>query len=334
MALTGKGLTQSGSVKILTIQKKATEQAMGVGVFQFTDDYSIFDYGKMPDPIPGKGESLCRQAAYNFEQLEKLGIPSHYRRLVSSTEMEVNLVRILFPQKGELRKGMGNYLVPLEVIFRNSLPAGSSVFKRLQSGQLPLSQLGLKEMPRPGARLPKPIMDVSTKLEPTDRYLSWEEALELSCLSRKEIEELKDKALRINDFISGKAEEIGLEHADGKVEFGYTPDKKLVLVDVAGTLDEDRMLYKGVHVSKQVVRDYYKTTPWYAALEAAKARGQPKEQYPVPEHLPRELLEITGNLYKSVCEAWTGRKTWGAPAIQAVVDDYLAFLDQLKVRAR
>ncbi len=334
MALTGKGMTQAGSVKILTIRKSATEKELGLGVFKFTDDYSIFDYGKMPDPIPGKGESLCRQAAYNFEQLAKLGIPSHYRKTLSPTEIEVNLVRILFPQKGELKKGMSNYLVPLEVIFRNSLPRGSSVFKRLHAGQISLTQLGLTEMPQPGAKLPKPIMDVSTKLEPTDRYLSWEEALELSCLSKREIEELKDKALQINDFITKKAEEIGLEHADGKVEFGYTPDRKLVLVDVAGTLDEDRMLYKGVHVSKQVVRDYYQTTPWAGLLEEAKARGVPKEQYPKPAPLPRELLEIVGNLYKSVCEQWTGQRVWHAPSLPAVVEDYLAFLDKLKVAAR
>ena len=54
--------------------KEATAEEMGVGVFEFTDDYSVFDYGKMPDVIPNKGEALCRMAAYNFQQLKKLGI--------------------------------------------------------------------------------------------------------------------------------------------------------------------------------------------------------------------------------------------------------------------
>ena len=64
--------------------------------------------------------------------------------------MEVDIVRVLFPQKGELKHGIGNYLVPLEVIFRNSLPEGSSVFKRLAKGETTLEQLGLEKIPEPG----------------------------------------------------------------------------------------------------------------------------------------------------------------------------------------
>ena len=179
-----------GSVKDLKVEKPVTEQESGVGVFKFTDDYSVFDFGKMPDTIPEKGEALCRMAAYNFQELEKLGIKSHFRKLVSGNEMEVDLVRVLFPQKGELKEGMSNYLVPLEVIFRNSLPDGSSVFKRLNKGQATIEQLGLNKMPKPGEKLEKPIMDVSTKLEPTDRYLTWDEAREIAKLSEAELGDL------------------------------------------------------------------------------------------------------------------------------------------------
>src|SRR3989338_6216002 len=179
-----------GSVKNLEVLKKPSEKESGIGVFTFTDDYSVFDYGKMPDTIPNKGEALCRMAAYNFKELEKLGVKSHFRKLVSGNEMEVDLVRVLYPQKGELKEGMGNYLVPLEIIYRNSLPEGSSVFKRLASGQVTPEQLGLSRMPKPGEQLEKPLMDVSTKLEETDRYLSWKEAAEISCLSEEETEKL------------------------------------------------------------------------------------------------------------------------------------------------
>lgn len=37
--------------------------------FQFTDDYSVFDWGKMPDKIAHKGKSLALMGAYIFEQL-------------------------------------------------------------------------------------------------------------------------------------------------------------------------------------------------------------------------------------------------------------------------
>lgn len=317
-----------GSVKDLEVKKPATEKETGLGVFRFTDDYSVFDYGKMPDVIPCKGEALCRMAAFNFEQLAKKGIKSHYKRLVSGNEMEVELVRVLYPQKNELKKGMGNYLVPLEVIFRNSLPEGSSVFKRLQSGQAKPKDLGLKKMPKPGEKLKKPIMDVSTKLEPTDRYLGWKEAAEMSCLSEKEIQALKETALEINDFLSKKAEEIGLEHADGKVEFGMSPKRELILVDVCGTLDENRFLFEGVHISKQILRDYYKTLPWYGIIEKEKTEGKSKGLFTVPPNLPEELIQITANMYKSVCEAWTGKKIWKAPEIDETMEDYARFLER------
>ena len=255
-----------GSVKNLKVSKEASATEMGVGVFEFTDDYSVFDYGKMPDTIPYKGEALCRMASYNFVELEKKGVKSHFRKLIAGNKMEVNLVRVLFPQKGELNVGDKNYLVPLEVIFRNSLPEGSSVFKRFESGQLKPESLGLKKIPKPGEKLKNPILDVSTKLEPTDRYMDWNEAQTLARLSAAQLKELKEKTLAINDFITKRAEKTGLEHADGKVEFGMDPKGKLVLVDVCGTLDENRLLYNGFHISKQVLRDYYKTTKWYKEL--------------------------------------------------------------------
>ncbi|MCX6799430.1 MAG: phosphoribosylaminoimidazolesuccinocarboxamide synthase [Candidatus Diapherotrites archaeon] len=317
-----------GSVKDLAVKKPASEKEMGLGVFHFTDDYSVFDYGKMPDIIPHKGEALCRMAAYNFERLGKNGINSHFRKLVSGNEMEVNLARVLYPQRGELKPGMGNYLIPLEVIYRNSLPEGSSVFKRLQSGQTTMGQLGLKRMPKPGEMLDAPIMDVSTKLEETDRYLAWKEAAAISCLSGNETEKLKKTALKVNDFLNKRAKKIGLEHADGKVEFALDPKRRLVLVDVCGTLDEDRFLLHDFHISKQVLRDYYKTTPWYAVIEKEKADGKGKGNYTVPPKLPPKLLELVSNMYKSVTEAWIGKKIWGAPKILEVAEEYKRALER------
>ncbi len=319
-----------GSVKDLFVKKPATANETGIGVFHFTDDYSVFDYGKMPDVIEAKGEALCRMAAYNFEQLQKLGIKSHFRKLAKGNEMEVDLVRVLYPQKGELKEGMDNYLIPLEVIYRNSLPEGSSVFKRLQSGQTTPEQLGLSRMPKPGEQLEKPLMDVSTKLEETDRYLSWEEAAKISCLSQEEIEKLKKTALKVNDFLNKRAKKIGLEHADGKVEFAVDPKRRLILIDVCGTLDEDRFLYGGVHLSKQVLRDYYKKTPWYAVIEKEKAEGKGKGNYTVPPRLPKELLELVCNMYKSATEAWTGKEIWSAPSIEEVVGQYKHLIEKGK----
>ena len=51
------------STKNLHVIEPPTDTNSGVGVFEFTDDYSIFHFGKMPDQIEGKGEALCRMAA-------------------------------------------------------------------------------------------------------------------------------------------------------------------------------------------------------------------------------------------------------------------------------
>ena len=331
MAINVKGKLAKGSVKILHIKREPTEKEMGLGSFEFTDDYSIFDYGKRPDTIPGKGESLARMAAYNFEQLAKKGISSHYRKFVAPNEIEVNLVRVLYPQKKEISLHTRNYLVPLEIIFRNSLPAGSSVFKRLDKGELKVTDLGLDKYPFPGQVLPKPLIDVSTKLEETDRYLGWREAKELSGLTEPQIEEAKVWARKVNEFITSKAESIGLHHADGKIELAVTPEDKLIVVDVFGTLDEDRMLMDSVHVSKQVLRDYYKALPWYKKLEDARANNDPKEKWPVPPKMSSKLKEIVGNMYKGVCEAWVGKKIWKAPSVQEAVGEYVEFLEKQRI---
>ena len=315
-----------GSVKNFFVEKEPTPEKMGEGHFEFTDDYSIFDFGKMPDTIAGKGEALARLSAYNFEQVHKLSQKSHFKEFVPPRRINVGVVRVLFPQRGELKKGDKNFLVPLEIIFRNSLPEGSSVFKRIFSGQIKPLDIGLDHVPRPGERLGKPILDVSTKLELTDRYLSWKEAEELAHVDASTIEEIKKIALKVNDFVTEKATGLGLEHADGKIEVAVSPQGKLILVDVFGTMDENRLLFGGVHLSKQVLRDYYKTLPWYEKLEAAKASGMSKDKWPKPPMLPPELRDIVSNMYKSVCEAWIGEKIWNAPTIDEVVSDYKKFV--------
>jgi phosphoribosylaminoimidazole-succinocarboxamide synthase len=97
--------------------------------------------------------------------------------------MEFKLLRVIRSQIKRstydyscFQKEEVNFLIPLEIIYRNSLPEGSSVFRRLKEGSLRLEEVGLQSMPEPGEILDEPILDVSTKLETTDRYISWEEA--------------------------------------------------------------------------------------------------------------------------------------------------------------
>lgn len=318
-----------GSVKTLHVKIEPTAKEMGTGSFEFTDDYSVFDYGKMPDTIPEKGAALVAMATYNFVELRRNGIRSHYIATPDARTMEVSLVRVIQPGKEGIPEGTINYLVPLEIIFRNSLPEGSSVFKRLKSGQLHYEDLGLNHMPVPGEKLFPPLLDVSTKLEETDRYLTWEEAAKLSGLGPR-IAEVNDIALMVNDFINRRANEVGLYHADGKIELAVDDRGELMLVDVCGTLDEDRLEMNGVQVSKQVMRDHYKTTDWYARLEAAKKAGLPKKMWPEPPHVPQVLRQIGGNMYTSTANEWAGQLRWPAPPLADVVAEYKAWLAEQK----
>ena len=56
-----------GSVKDLKIIEKATENKAGVGQFYYSDRYSVFDWGEMPDAIKDKGKALCMMGAFFFE---------------------------------------------------------------------------------------------------------------------------------------------------------------------------------------------------------------------------------------------------------------------------
>ena len=108
--------------------------------------------------------------------------------------MEMDIVRVIRPEfdNGKYDYSMfseehGNFLIPLEFIFRNSLPEGSSVFRRLKKGDITYHDLELDHYPQPGERLKKTILDVSTKLEETDRYISWKIAQKMLSLTDNEI---------------------------------------------------------------------------------------------------------------------------------------------------
>lgn len=344
-----------GSVKDLKVIKKPTVDNMGVGRFHFSDRYSVFDWGEMPDHINKKGEALCLMSAYCFEWLESKGIKTHYRGLVAENgqistfkdlkepvnTMEVNLVNVYKPEVREAEgkvvydysfytPNLKNCLIPLEVIYRNGLPEGSSVFKRLQQGKTTLRELGLNHYPHPGERFTKPIFDVSTKLEESDRYVTWEEAKRISGLSMSEAANVKVVLSKVNNAISCIASNAGLTNEDGKIELAFNPERLLMVVDVVGTLDECRFTYDGVHVSKEVARQFYKKTSWYDDVEEAKkiAEAQGIKDWKTlcksqPSRLDPKLKEIISEMYMAAANELTNRKLFDTPRLGKVIKEYL-----------
>lgn len=339
-----------GSVKDLKVIKPAEKNTLGIGHFHFSDRYSVFDWGEMPDLIINKGKALCMMGAYFFEKLEEVGILTHYRGLVEAGEtkklneltaptdtMEVSLVRVIKPEVhgdtydyAQYKSISSNFLIPLEIIYRNALPAGSSVFRRLQEGSLRLEEIGLTEMPQPNDVLKEPIIDASTKLEVTDRYLSWEEAQQISALSDSEIKEIKKVTSEINTLISANATRAGLINEDGKVEYGYDEERRLILVDILGTPDECRFTYNSIPVSKEVARIHYRKTDWYQAVEKAKTEDRANWKKIVttdPPILPQKLFELISQLYQSTCNEITQREWFSTPPLPDILNKIQEQLD-------
>lgn len=328
-----------GSVKDLIVIKEPKADELGLGRFVFSDRYSVFDYGRMPDEIEGKGASLCLISAFFFEKLEEKGIGTHYIGLVENGRvkrfdeideptniMEIKLVRVLKPEKRNehydysiFKRERVNFLIPLEIIYRNSLPEGSSVFRRLERGDITLEQLGLDHYPKPNERLEKPILDVSTKLEDRDRYISWDEAKDISGLSDEELEEIKNITLKINEIITKEVEKVGITNDDGKIEFAFDDDRKLMVVDAVGTPDECRFSFEGIQISKEVLRKWYRKTDWFKKLENVKGEPNWREMAGEPPKLPEDLLRAVSDMYKACCNEITGRKLFDVESLKDVV---------------
>jgi phosphoribosylaminoimidazole-succinocarboxamide synthase len=349
-----------GSVKDLQVIKQPTQTDMGIGRFLFSDRYSVFDWGEMPDHIGGKGAALCLMGAYCFEQLEKKGVKTHYRGLVDakgktakinelkqlSSIMEVNTVNVYRPQtsvaKGKVvhdysvyKPELKNCLIPLEIIYRNGLPEGSSVFKRLEQGKITIKDLGLDHYPKPGEQLAKPIFDVSTKLEETDRYVTWAEAQKIAGLTDQELADVKDVLLKADGTIIEAAKKAGLKNEDGKIELAFDSERKLMVVDVIGTLDECRFTYDGLHVSKEIARQFYKKTQWYKELEQAKKDAEAKGiqdwkslvKSP-PPWLDPKLKKIISEMYMAVANEMSGKKLFNSQKLAQVIAEYKEYMKE------
>lgn len=298
-------------------------------LFEFTDDYSVFDWGKMPDTIKYKGKALAIFGTYFFEkladknlwskfmdrpelgvfdnnfldklasgkamkELAKRGMESHFIKLVhkdgkkidlqeaaSSNEpiyMEVHKAEVLRPEPSiVLGQNVFSYpqadmqqtrLIPLEVVFRFGMPEGSSLKARLKNDPDYAFTLGLSSVPIAGKWFERPVLEFYTKLEPKDRLLSVQEALLISGLQPFQMQELCDRAFLAALALYADFSQQGIELWDGKFEF-ILSDGQIVLADSIGP-DELRLLYKGTHLSKEMIRRVYRGSEWENSLKTSQ----------------------------------------------------------------
>ncbi|SER72681.1 phosphoribosylaminoimidazolesuccinocarboxamide synthase [Natrinema salaciae] len=331
------------SVKEFRIEEPATDEEFGRGAFVFTDDYSVFDWGKMPDQIPQKGASLCTMGAFNFELLEAEGVPTHYRGVVENGdvvsledashppwEMAIDLTQVPdLPHEGReydydsYHDAAGeNYLIPLEIVFRNRVPVGSSLRDRTEPAD---HGLEFDSWPDEAVDLAEPIVEFTTKYEESDRQLERDEADAIA--GEASIDDLESTAREVNRIVTEQAESAGLVHEDGKIECCYYRGE-IRVADVVGTFDENRFSYEGVQLSKEVLRQYHKRTQpdWVRAVDAAKTEAKRAgvadwkslcDAEPAP--LDEAVVETARDLYCAGANAYTGREFFDAPPLSSAI---------------
>jgi len=334
------------SVKEFRVADPATPDALGRGAFVFTDDYSVFDWGKMPDQIPDKGASLCAMGAFNFELLEDAGVPTHYRGVVhdgetvpladaldaghAPREMAIDLTQVpdlpfasgTYDYEAYHADAGENYLIPLEVVFRNRVPVGSSLRKRTDPADHGLAD---DDWPDEAVDLDDPVVEFSTKYEEQDRYLDRDEADRIA--GAVAIDDLADVARAVNRLVTEQAASADMTHQDGKIECLYF-EGEIRVADVVGTFDENRFAYDGQQVSKEVIRQYHKRTQpeWVAAVSEAKERATSEgvadwkslcDREPAP--LDDSVIQVARDLYCAGTNAYTGDAVFEAPSIDEAV---------------
>ncbi len=263
--------------------------------FLFSDRYSIYDWGEMPDQIEQKGNCLSIMAELFFQylaspnnwetktfpieyqnlellkQLTENGLVHHCRGLRQNSEnklfLEVEKFEKYMPTKVEnkwIYSGYNNHptnsLVPLEVIFRLGAPKGSSYLKRNKD----VSE---------GDKFNSPIIEFSTKLEPQDRALTNLEAIQIAGLSEFEFKNLTDLTALIALNLEKLIANLGLELWDGKFEFSFSgeyPHRSFKIVDSIG-LDELRItIADNFPLSKEFARQCYINSEWYKEITFCK----------------------------------------------------------------
>ncbi|MCJ7446042.1 MAG: phosphoribosylaminoimidazolesuccinocarboxamide synthase [Methanotrichaceae archaeon] len=276
--------------------------------FMFSDNISVFDE-VIPSLIPYKGETLCREGAYWFERAEKMGIKTHFLGYIPPNTMLVKKVDIIQPQY--LKPQSKRYLIPLEFICRWFV--AGSLFDRIKEGKLNASALGFPAGHKVvyGESLLEPFLEVSTKLEKTDRLLDEKSALQISGLTSKEFEEAKELILKIDEDIGQNVNNRGLIHVDGKKELAFNENREIMIVDVYGTADEDRFWDKKkyeegefVDLSKEYVRQYYSSMGYKDLLYKARASRETEPKIPP---LPQDIIDRTSRIYIKLFEMITGQ---------------------------
>jgi len=135
--------------------------------------------------------------------------------------------------------------------------------------------------------------------------------------------------LKVDETITEIASKEGLVNEDGKIELALDEGRRLMVVDVVGTLDECRFTYDGLQVSKEIARKCYRKSEWFKDLEEAKKKATEEgiEEWKKlvktqPPKLDLQLRTIISQIYMAVANELANRNFFEAPSLEETIKKY------------
>ncbi|MBE6907122.1 phosphoribosylaminoimidazolesuccinocarboxamide synthase [Marasmitruncus massiliensis] len=168
-------------------------------IVEYKDDATAFN-GLKKGTIAEKGIINNKVSNHLMKMLEGHGVPTHVIEQISDRETVVKKVSI----------------VPIEVIVRNI--AAGSLSKRL----------GIPE----GTKLAKTVLEYSYKDDALgDPMINDYHVFAMELATPQELKTIADYAFKINEILAAYLKDLNIELIDFKLEFGKTPDGKIILAD-------------------------------------------------------------------------------------------------------
>lgn len=198
----------------------------GTIIQYFKDDATAFNAQKHAI-IEGKGVLNNRISEFVMNQLNSIGIPTHFIRRLNMREQLIREVEI----------------IPLEVVVRNV--AAGSISKRL----------GIPE----GEVLPRSIVEFYYKNDAlNDPMVSEEHITAFNWAATQEIDDIMALAIRINDYLCGLFAGVGIRLVDFKIEFGRLFEGETVRTVLADEISPDSCRLWDIKSNSKLDKDLFR----------------------------------------------------------------------------
>ncbi len=198
----------------------------GTLIQYFKDDTTAFDATKKAI-LEGKGVVNNQISGFIMQNLNAIGVPTHYIKTMNMREQLVREVEI----------------IPLEVVCRNV--AAGSISKRL----------GIEE----GTPLPRSIVEFYYKNDGLhDPMVAEEHITAFNWASTQEIDDIMALTLRVNDYLFGMFAGVGIKLIDFKIEFGRLYEGDMVRTVIADEISPDSCRLWDMSTNEKMDKDRFR----------------------------------------------------------------------------